>query len=185
MGGSSRFTMRRTVWRCQTASSSTDSQVLAAMPMTVMRNDAIIACHTESTTRPSRRSAARYRIRPLATIPSRPAVHRMIRAKSREMIGHSTALSSEIRRAATIAVQKSLMEMPGRIQAMNQKLTDVINSSIRWRRSGIRPGVRRGSVGVVTASGYGPVIPQPSFTEHYNSAILWLVDGHEWCQTAA
>ncbi len=48
------------------------------------------------------------------------------------------------------------------IHAMNQKLTDVISSSIRWRRSGIRPGVRRGSVGVVTVSGYARPSREPS-----------------------
>ena len=148
--------MRRTVWRCHTASSSTDSQVLSTMPITVMKNEAMTAAHIESMVRPSRISLASHRIRPLATRPRSPAVHRMMREKNREMIGQSTALRTERSAAATSAVPKSRIEMLGMIHATNQKLTVVIANSMRWRRSGIRPGVREGSVGVVTPARIRP-----------------------------
>ena len=154
VGGSRRFTIRRTVCRCHTASSSTDNQVLSTIPTMVMKNDAMTAAHTDSMVRPSRISLASHRISPFATRPSRPAVHRMTREKNLEMIGHSTALRTERSAAATSDVPKSRREMLGMIHAINQKLTDVIANSTRWRRSGTRPGVRDGSVRVVTPAGY-------------------------------
>jgi hypothetical protein len=51
------------------------------------------------------------------------------------------------------------IEMLGRIHAISQKLNAVMRNSTTWRRSGILPGVRAGSVGVVTATGYVPAQP--------------------------
>ncbi len=101
------------------------------IPITVMKNEAMIAAHTESIVRPSRISFASHRISPLATSPRRPAVHRMMREKNREMIGQSTALRTERSAAATSAVPKSRIEMLGMIQATSQKLTAVIANSMR------------------------------------------------------
>ena len=162
VGGSRRLTMRRTVWRCQTASSSIDSQLLRMMPTTVMTNAARIASHSVSIVRPSRMSAVNSRSRPLAARPRRPAVQRMRREKYREMIGQITALRTEITAAARIAVPKSAIVMPGRIHATNQKLTAVIANSIAWRRSGTPRNVR-GSFADWTRVGSPPrqAIPNP------------------------
>ncbi|HSW62629.1 MAG TPA: hypothetical protein VLH56_04850 [Dissulfurispiraceae bacterium] len=56
-----------------------------------------------------------------------------------------------------VVVRKSSMKMPGMSHARDHKLADVIGISIRARRSGIRPGLRRGRVGEVPAASYAPV----------------------------
>ena len=67
----------------------------------------------------------------------------MMREKKHEMIGQSTALRTERMIAAYSAVRRFSIEMLGRIHAINQKLNAVIRNSATWRRSGIRPGLRR------------------------------------------
>ncbi len=82
VGGSRRFTIRRTVWRCHTASSSTDNQVLSSDPDDGHEERGDDRLPHRSMVRPSRISLASHRISPFATRPSRPAVHRMTREKN-------------------------------------------------------------------------------------------------------